>query len=89
MLTQIHRLTDPAAEGIVAEYPTMRSLLLKYERNPDSAQHLLSNCRIDRRRDGQKTAIGGGGDKVGQALSKRVHTVLQGTDHLELVFKDK
>ncbi|KAE9406682.1 hypothetical protein BT96DRAFT_915133 [Gymnopus androsaceus JB14] len=82
MLTQIHRLTDPAAEGIVAEYPTMR-------RNPDSAQHLLANCKIDRRRDGQKTATGGGGDKVGQALSKRVYTVLQGTDHLELVFKDK
>lgn len=107
MLSQIHRVTDSGAEGIVEQYPTMRSLLMAYEKNPLGGERLLTESKVcaeflgvissfmltstqvNHRIDGQKTIEGRGHDKLGLALSRRVHTILCGTDHLALVVKDK
>ncbi|KAJ3915368.1 hypothetical protein F5877DRAFT_81897 [Lentinula edodes] len=89
MLSQIHRVTDSGAEGIVEQYPTMRSLLMAYEKNPLDGERLLTESKVNYRIDGQKTIEGRGHDKLGLALSRRVHTILCGTDHLALVVKDK
>ncbi|KAJ3867046.1 hypothetical protein EV359DRAFT_78929 [Lentinula novae-zelandiae] len=89
MLSQIHRVTDSGAEGIVEQYPTMRSLLMAYEKNLLGGERLLTESKVNYRIDGQKTIEGRGHDKLGLALSRRVHTILCGTDHLALVVKDK
>ncbi|KAJ3757450.1 hypothetical protein EV360DRAFT_46026 [Lentinula raphanica] len=90
MLNQVHRLTEHGAKGIAERYPTMQSLLMAYESTDTRAcELLLSDCRVERRRDGQKTSERGGHDKLGPALSRRVHTIFAGTDHLSLVFNDK
>ncbi|KAJ3811158.1 hypothetical protein EV368DRAFT_80104 [Lentinula lateritia] len=89
MLSQIHRVTDSGAEGIVEQYPTMRSLLIAYEKNPLGGEGLLTKSKVNYRIDGQKTIEGRGHDKLGLALSRRVHTILSGTDDLALVVKDK
>lgn len=47
MLTQVHRLGDSAAAGIAAEYPSLRSLMMAYERvEPHIAEGLLANCKV-------------------------------------------
>ncbi|KIK71135.1 hypothetical protein GYMLUDRAFT_235500 [Collybiopsis luxurians FD-317 M1] len=89
MLGEIHRVTDSGAKGIVAEYPTMRTLRIAYDGQAQIAEKLLTECQVTYRTDGQKTASSRGHDKLGQALSRRVHTVLCGEDYLELVVKDK
>lgn len=49
MLTQVHRLGDSAAAGIAAEYPSLRSLMMAYERvEPHIAEGLLANCKVRR-----------------------------------------
>ncbi|KAL0574216.1 hypothetical protein V5O48_007736 [Marasmius crinis-equi] len=87
MLAEIHRVTTEHAKGIRAVYSNYDSLMETYgkaEGEGRRGEDLLVNCRKERRVDGQLAK----NDKVGNAISKRVHTVLFGDDPLELVDKE-
>ncbi|KAF5352053.1 hypothetical protein D9758_009395 [Tetrapyrgos nigripes] len=88
MLDQVHRLTISAAEGIVAEFPTMRELLDSYhelEGDPKGRERLLQGSAVKQRQDGQASAREN--RRLGDVLSKRVATVMYGSDPNELVVK--
>ncbi|KAG8743710.1 hypothetical protein FRC10_011583 [Ceratobasidium sp. 414] len=82
MLQQIRGITESAADGIVEEVPTLRSLFEGYDNENDAhARHeWLKEVTISNRKDGvAKSRI------LNQALSKKVHDVMWGRDPLTLV----
>jgi len=69
------RITEAAAEGIISNYPTLRSLVEAYEdlgsengrNDPTDAQDkMLSNCQVSHRTDGQLS-----GRSFDKGLSRR------------------
>ncbi|KAJ8095924.1 hypothetical protein PM082_015145 [Marasmius tenuissimus] len=87
MLIQIPRLTEDNALGIVEDYPCFCSLMEAYEkaeREGRGGEDLLIDCKKRRTKAGTVAK----NDRLGQALSRRVHTVFWGQDPLELVDKE-
>ncbi|KAG9126547.1 hypothetical protein FRC07_003001 [Ceratobasidium sp. 392] len=90
MLQQIHGITESAADGIVEEVPTLRSLFEGYDQEKDMyvRHERLKQVTISNRKDGvAKSRILNQSKltSVSQALSKKIHDVMWGQDPLTLV----
>ncbi|KAF7312011.1 ERCC4 domain-containing protein [Mycena indigotica] len=86
MIEQVHRMTESGAEGIVEQFPTPRSLFEAYERaaNQPARDNMVADCAVERRKDGQQRVRN---NRIGNALSSVVGTVLWDRDPLTLVNK--
>ena len=72
MLQEIIRITAPVAYGIMAEYPSTQKLVKGLKENGPLA---LEECRKMANKNGAFTD-----KRVGQAISRRVHSVFTGRD---------
>lgn len=80
MLQQIPRVTPAIASSIQTIYPSLHSLVEAYEKCRDEKEEraLLSGVQVESNKDG--TERRGNRMNLGLQLSKRIHTVLRGTN---------
>ncbi|KAL7418768.1 hypothetical protein Q5752_006451 [Cryptotrichosporon argae] len=85
MLQEVQGITASAAAGIAGGYGSFAALMRAYEREEaraagrERAEAMLVDCEVRARVDGASS-----GRKLGKAMSKRVYSVMRGTDPLAL-----
>lgn len=72
MLQQIHKLTEPVAAAIVAEYPSLPSLIAGFR---SAGPEMLQDLHPLMRKDGAATDR-----RIGPQMSRRVYAVFFGLD---------